>query len=190
MLAVLLVCAAPVIASYLTYYVIRPEGRRSFGELIDPQKPIPDIKTLSLDGKAGALASLKDQWLLISIAGGACDESCQQRLYLQRQMREALGKEKGRVDWIWLVTDDAPISQKLSAGLSSATVLRVSPDELAQWLTPDAGHMLQEHMYLIDPLGNWMMRFPANMDAAAASLGKRDLDRLMRASSSWDREGR
>jgi hypothetical protein len=29
MLAVLLVCAAPVVASYFTYYVIRPEGRRN-----------------------------------------------------------------------------------------------------------------------------------------------------------------
>ncbi|MGH8847698.1 MAG: hypothetical protein ACREXQ_10740, partial [Polaromonas sp.] len=38
MLAVLLVCAAPVIASYFTYYVVRPEGRRNFGELIDPQR--------------------------------------------------------------------------------------------------------------------------------------------------------
>jgi hypothetical protein len=41
MLAVLLVCAAPVIASYFTYYVVRPEGRRNYGELIDPQRPLP-----------------------------------------------------------------------------------------------------------------------------------------------------
>ena len=34
MLMVLLVCAAPVIASYFTYYVIRPEARRNHGELI------------------------------------------------------------------------------------------------------------------------------------------------------------
>ena len=37
MLLVMLVCAAPVVASYFTYYVIRPEGRRNFGELIEPQ---------------------------------------------------------------------------------------------------------------------------------------------------------
>src|SRR5687768_3956828 len=52
MLAVLAVCASPVIASYLTYYVIRPEGRRNHGELIDPQRPLPAINaTAALDGK-------------------------------------------------------------------------------------------------------------------------------------------
>jgi len=39
-------------------------------------------------------------------------------------------------------------------------------------------------------MGNWMMRFAPNMDVHSASLAKRDLERLMRASSSWDTEGR
>jgi hypothetical protein len=41
MLAVMLMCAAPVIASYFTYYVVRPEGRRSYGELVEPQRRCP-----------------------------------------------------------------------------------------------------------------------------------------------------
>jgi hypothetical protein len=36
MLLVMLVCAAPVIASYLAYYVVRPEGRRSCGSISSP----------------------------------------------------------------------------------------------------------------------------------------------------------
>ena len=64
MLLVLLVCAAPVLASYLTYYVIRPEGRRNYGELIDPQRPLPPLTATTLDGRRVPLASLKDQWLL------------------------------------------------------------------------------------------------------------------------------
>ena len=55
MLAVLLTCAAPVVASYFTYYVIRPEGRRNFGELIDPQRPLPDQPVQALDGAPGNL---------------------------------------------------------------------------------------------------------------------------------------
>src|SRR5687768_14955067 len=51
MIAVLLVCAAPVIASYLTYYVIRPEGRNVFGELIQPARPVPDQVAMGLDGQ-------------------------------------------------------------------------------------------------------------------------------------------
>ena len=48
MLVVFLVCAAPVVASYFMYYVVRPEGRRNFGELIDPQRPLPDQTGLDL----------------------------------------------------------------------------------------------------------------------------------------------
>ena len=58
------------------------------------------------------------------------------------------------------------------------------------WLSPAAGQQLQDHLYVIDPMGNWMMRFPANMDVASASKAKKDLERLLRASSSWDQAGR
>jgi hypothetical protein len=64
--------------------------------------------------------------------------------------------------------------------------VRVPAPQLAQWLAPDAGHSLAEHLYVVDPMGNWMMRFPARMDAAGAARAKRDLDRLLRASASWD----
>ena len=190
MLAVLLVCAAPVIASYFTYYVVRPDGRRNYGELIQPQRPLPDLATAALDGASGQLPALKGQWLLVSVGGGACDALCQQHLYLQRQLRESVGKEKDRVDWIWLVTDAAPVPADMAAALQKATVLRVDSAALAQWIEPAAGHTLAEHLYLVDPMGNWMMRFPAGMDATGAAKAKRDLERLLRASSSWDEAGR
>jgi hypothetical protein len=190
MMLVLLVCASPVIASYFTYYVIRPEGRRNFGELVEPQRPLPAMATRTLDGKGGQLTALKNQWLLLSVAGGACEARCEQNLYFQRQLREALGREKERVDRVWLVDDEAPVRSALLPALAASTVLRVAPNELAQWLEPAPGNRLQDHLFLVDPLGNLMMRFPADMDAAAAAKAKRDLERLLRASSSWDKEGR
>lgn len=192
MIAILLVCAAPVIASYFTYYVVRPEGRRNYGELINPQRPLPplDAAPLAEPTKTMPLTSLKGQWLLISVSGGACDASCQQHLYLQRQLRESLGKEKDRLDWLWLVTDDAPVPTALAPALREAMVLRVPARELGQWLEAAPGRQLPEHLYVVDPLGNWMMRFPASMDATGASKAKGDLERLLRASSSWDNAGR
>ena len=190
MLAVLLVCASPVIASYFTYYVVRPEGRRNYGELIDPQRPIPAMAATPLKGAPVQLPSLKDQWLLVSVSGGACNTACEQHLYLQRQLRESLGKEKERLDRVWLINDDAAVPEKLLPALAESPVLRVPAAELAAWLAPAAGQQLQDHLYLVDPLGNWMMRFPAGMDAEGALKAKRDLDRLLRASSSWDKEGR
>ncbi|AVO49985.1 hypothetical protein C6568_12530 [Melaminivora suipulveris] len=191
MLGLLLVAAAPVLASYFTYYVIRPEGRRNFGELIEPQRPMPQaMQTYAPDGAAHPLGQLRGQWLLVSTSGGACGEACQGNLYLQRQLRESMGREKERMDWVWLVTDDAPPPADIAPALAQATVLRVPQQELQQWLAPAAGHALDEHLYVVDPMGNWMMRFPARMDKAGAAQAKRDLDRLLRASSSWDKPGR
>ena len=190
MFAVMAICAAPVIASYFTYYILRPEGRRNFGELIDPQTSLPDLNAARLDGKTISLRSLKGQWLLISTAGAACDEVCSHNLYLQRQMRESLGKNKDRLDWVWLITDDKPISAKLQEALAGTTVLRVPLEPLSAWLKPGSGNSLADHLYLIDPMGNWMMRFPARIDAAGAAKAKRDLERLLRASASWDTPGR
>ena len=190
MIAVLLVCASPVIASYLTYYVIRPEGRRNFGELITPQRPLPALATVDLQGKVGELTALKKQWLLVSVANAGCDAACQQRLYFQRQLKESLGKEKGRLDRVWLISDGAPVDDKLRAALTDFTLLRVPADQLAQWLPSAPGQRPEDHLFVVDPLGNLMIRFPASMDAAGAAKAKRDLDRLLRASGSWDVEGR
>lgn len=190
MLAVLLVCAAPVIASYVTYYIIRPDARHNYGQLVQPQRPLPAQAATGPDGKTVLLDSLKGQWLLISVAGGACDTACERNLYLQRQLRESLGKDKDRLDWIWLIADDQPVPDKLLPALKEATVLRVASVDLSTWLVPASGHQLAQHLYLVDPMGNWMMRFPADFDIASAAKAKRDLDRLLRASASWDQPGR
>lgn len=191
MIIVLLVCASPVVASYFAYYVVRPEGRRNFGELINPQKPLPAVATHTIDGKSGGqLTALRNQWLLLSVAGGQCDVQCESNLYFQRQLRESMGREKERLDRVWLVDDALPVRPALLPALASATVLRVASKDLAAWLEPAPGKRMQDHLYLVDPIGNLMMRFPADMDAAAAAKAKKDLERLMRASAGWDKEGR
>ena len=190
MLLVLLVCAAPVVASYFTYYVVRPEGRRNFGDLIEPVRALPDVKAQALNGDVLPLPSLKGQWLLISVSGGNCQADCQQQLYLQRQILAGLGKDRARTEWVWLVSDNADIPSNIMPGLKEATVLRVSPDALVQWLEPAQGQQLQDHLYLVDPHGQWMMRFPAKLSAEGALKTKRDIERLLRAAASWDEAGR
>ena len=190
MFAVMVICAAPVIASYFTYYVLRPEGRRNFGELIDPQRSLPDLTATRLDGQPTNLRALKGQWLLVSASGAACDGVCNHNLYLQRQMRESLGKDKDRLDRVWLVTDDKPVSANLQEALVGTTVLRVPLALVSTWLKPGPGDALGDHIYVVDPMGNWMMRFPARIDLASAAKAKRDLERLLRASASWDTPGR
>ncbi len=193
MLLVLAVCAAPVIASYFTYYVVRPGARTNYSTLIDPQRPLPDdLPLTTLDGRAVPAASLHGQWLMVVTTPGACDAGCEKLLYLQRQLREMMGREKERVDKLWLIDDAAsPRPEVLAAiqpgGGASATVLRAPRDALAAWLQPADGERLESHIYLVDPMGNWMMRTPTNPEPAKL---KRDLEKLLRASSSWDNPGR
>ena len=190
MLLVLLACAAPVILSYLTYYVIRPEGRVHHGELIEPQRGIPSWAAKDLQGKDMPLANLKGQWLLVSIGKGECDEKCERVLFVQRQLHKLLNKESDRLDRVWLLTDQSVPKPELLNSIEGATILRVPADQLSQWLAPANGRMLEEHLYLVDPMGNWMMRFNYPDDAQTVVNMKRDLERLLRASSSWDKPGR
>ena len=89
-----------------------------------------------------------------------------------------------------LIADDQPVRpetlQAANAG-TPVTVLRVSRDALSLWLQPDAGGALERHFYIVDPLGNWMMRAPGEPDAAKL---RRDLEKLMRGSAGWDNPGR
>lgn len=193
MFLILALCAAPVIASYFTFYVVRPAGSANYSELITPPRMLPaasELPLTDLQGKAVDPAALKGQWLLVVVGASACDKQCEDLLVLQRQLRETFGKERDRVDKVWFVTDGAPQRPELAAATSAGipvTILRTSRDALAHWLAPGAGSTLEQHMYVVDPMGQWMMRVPVDPDPARL---KRDIDRLLRASSSWDLPGR
>ncbi|MFN3886078.1 MAG: SCO family protein [Aquabacterium sp.] len=192
MLLVWLVCAAPVVASYLTYYAWRPHTRVNHGTLVMPPRAMPPDARLPLtgpDARAVALSALKGQWLLVSVADGACPADCERHLYWQRQLREVLGKDKDRLDRVWFVTGAAPPRAALMPGLNApgSWVLQADQQALSDWLAPDAGQALSAHLYLVDPRGDWMMRWPADADPAHI---KKDLLRLMKANNSWDEAGR
>lgn len=190
MLLVLAVCASPVIASYLAYFVIKPEGRTNYGNLIQPSRSLPDVTLQDLDGKPVPAQVLKGQWLLVAVGPAACAADCEKRLFAQRQLREMLGRERDRLDKLWLVTDAAMPSAPLLAAVRAqpeVTVLRWPAADLARWLAPEPGHALEDHLYLVDPMGEWMMRFPVAFEPARV---KRDIERVLRASAFWDRAGR
>lgn len=190
LLAIMLICSLPVMVSYLAYFVVRPQGHASFGTLIDPVRPVNTLVGRGLDGVDHPLADLKGQWLLVSVGDGACASDCQQRLFLQRQLRKTLGKDQDRVDWVWLVNDNAPLADSLRQALDDAVVLRLDHASLAHWLLAPNGQAVSDFLYVVDPMGNTMMRFPAQFDGAGAAKARRDLDRLLRASVTWDTPGR
>lgn len=192
LLAILLACSLPVLVAYFVFYVVRPQGEAGFGELITPVRPIPQAQATGLDGTTLLLPSLKAQWLLVKVDGGACVQDCQKQLTVLRQFRLMLGKDMDRIDWLWLINDQAPVDAKLAAGLAhdSATVLRVDADTLKTWLPAPADQSQKDYIFVVDPMGNTMMRFPSRLDSAGAAKAKRDMAHLLRASLAWDPAGR
>jgi cytochrome oxidase Cu insertion factor (SCO1/SenC/PrrC family) len=179
--AVIAVCAAPMIASYFTYYVIKPQSRTNYGELIDPRAyPIPpSLGATTLDGKPTALDAYKGKWMMVQISDAECDEACNKRLHDMRQLRLAQGKEMDRIERVWLITDDKPLETMVMREYDGTHMLRVKPDAVKSWLPVDPGTTPADHIYMIDPLGNLMMRFPKDADPNKI---KKDLAKLLRAS--------
>lgn len=179
--AVLLVCASPLLLSYLTYYVIKPAGRTNYGDLIDPRNhPIPQLGATTLDGKPAGLEHFKGQWVMLNVDNGDCQQACRDQLVQMRQLRLMTGKDRERVERVWLITDTTPLDTMLMRVVEGTHFLRVPLDAVAKWLPVEQGGNAADHIYLIDPLGNLMMRFPKNADPAKV---KKDIGKLLKASA-------
>jgi hypothetical protein len=176
----IIVCVAPVVASYLAYYVLPPSGRTNYGELIEPQMPLPSVDARLQDGAAFDLTTLRGHWVMLQVDSSACDEACRNKLWQMRQLRTAQGKDADRIERVFLVTDGEPLQTMLMREFDGTHFLRVSRDELRFMPTPDEpAARIEDHIYMIDPLGNLMMRWPR---AADPNRMKRDIGRLLKAS--------
>jgi hypothetical protein len=181
LLAVLLVCASPLILSYLTYYVIKPQGRTNYGTLIDPRThPIPALASTSLDGKPAGLDNYKGKWILLKVGAGECLDACRKQLFAMQQLRTMQGKERERVERVWLVTDATPLDTVLMREYDGTHMIRADGAAVAKWLPVDPGTTASDHLYLIDPLGNLMMRFPKDPEPRKVH---KDIAKLLKASA-------
>ncbi|AOK30670.1 cytochrome C oxidase subunit I [Burkholderia singularis] len=182
LLALALVCAAPVIASYFTYYVIKPNGgSTNYGTLIEPQRPIPpELTVVDEAGRAVPLASLRGVWLFVMEDSGACDAACAKKLYFMRQVRATQAGERQRITMVWLKSDAAAVPATIERAYPDTRKLRADPAAVAAWLPADAGTRVTDHIYIVDPSGNLMMRFPKDPDPSKI---KRDVTKLLKWSS-------
>ena len=181
LLLIALVCAAPVIGSYFTYYVIKPKGSTtSYGTLIEPQRPIPDALVVTgEDGKPMKLASLRGRWLMISVDSSACDKPCVTKLYFMRQVRATQAGERERIVNVFLRTDAGKVPDVVDNAYKDTEMLIADPKEVSAWLPADEGTQVSDHIYMVDPNGNLMMRFPKD---ANPSKIKGDVTKLLRNS--------
>ena len=182
MLFLLLACAAPVIASYLAYYVFKPEGgKTNFGTLVHPTQAA---------NSAWFNVPLQGKWtLLIARPAGECqikDEKCIEALFLMRQVKVAVGRESSRVQLLWVNLDGKPVDPEVTkaydeqvAGFKVVT-LPTNPKlqaEFLAWLNKEgAGEQIQ----LLDPSPAKMMYFPVTNSPKEFAAIKKDLEKLLR----------
>jgi hypothetical protein len=194
LLAVLAVCAAPLIGSYFTYYVVKPKGgETNYGVLINPRTyPIPVMASTTLDGKPARLEDFKGKWIMLKAGPSDCKQDCQDQLFAMRQLRTMQGKEMERIERVWMITDDQPLDTMLLRVNDGTRMLRAPAGALEKWLPLDAAgangepDRIADHVYLIDPLGNLMMRFPKGAVSSDVEKVKRvhkDLAKLLKASA-------
>lgn len=161
LVAVFLACAAPFVLAWAAWYFGWASGTTgNYGELIAPRSV------------AGApLAALRGKWVMVMFDGAACDAYCEKKLYFMRQVRKAQGKEQGRVERLWIITDGGSPRPELLAAIEGTHLARTAPG-----VFPGEP---RDHIYLVDPLGNLMMRFPRDPDPSHVI---KDLQRLLKYS--------
>ena len=175
LLAIFAVCAFPLAAALVAYFLLPPSGRTNYGELVEP-KPLPAVRLERLDGRSLTLADLKGKWVMLQVDAADCGRACQAKLFNMRQSRLAQGDNADRIERVWLVAGaDAPPAEL--ARLYEGAIVARTAAELAAALP---GVEVRDYIYVIDPRGNLMLRFPRDADPKRMI---KDLQRLLKYSS-------
>lgn len=166
------IAVAPVLLSYLAYYFFPRSTRVNYGELLHAQAPAA-LGGTQLNGTPFDVAALHGRWVVVFTGDAACERACADAVYASRQARTIQNAERERIQRVWLITD---------GGAPSQATLTDHPDVLPVRGGDDvASHLPQgaDRIYLIDPLGNFVLAWPSKPDIKAMAA---DLTRLLRAS--------
>lgn len=184
--ALIAITVLPVAAAYIAYYVLPPSGRTNYGTLIEPQRPVPAFSLTTLDGTPFDLRQLKGKWVLIMADRGECDGRCADKLLMMRQQRAMTGKHRDQIERVWLVLDNEPLPIMLMREYEGTHFVRAPLLPVREFLlVPTAADArLEDHLWLIDPRGNLMLRWPRDPEPNGI---KRDLAKLIKVSTGWIR---
>ncbi|MGZ8993740.1 MAG: SCO family protein [Burkholderiaceae bacterium] len=176
----------PIAAAYVAYYVAPPGGRINYGTLLVPQRPVPELPLANLDGTRFDLRKLAGNWVFVMVDGSDCDKPCNDKLLMMRQQRTMTGKDRDKIERVWLISDQEPLPIALMREYEGTHFVRAPVQPLREFLVlPSADSArLQDHLWLVDPHGNLMLRWPKNPEVNGV---KRDLARLLKVSAGWIR---
>jgi cytochrome oxidase Cu insertion factor (SCO1/SenC/PrrC family) len=161
-----LIFVIPVILAVLVYNFesLRPAGMTNHGVLVHPPRPL-HFNLQDMNGDAFTQESIKGRWTLTVISNGNCGEICQEQIYLMRQVRWSQGDEMNRVQRLLLVTSPAALAGMKDMieqypGMFVATGQESSVKALLNEFQHENVELDKgDRIYIIDPLGNLMMRY-------------------------------
>jgi cytochrome oxidase Cu insertion factor (SCO1/SenC/PrrC family) len=174
--------AAPLAFAWALYLGgWRPTATVNHGALIEPPRPIDAGTFTTLDGPALAFPALRGKWTLLYFGAAECTEPCVAQLYKMRQAVAAQGREADRVQRVFVVTDAKALEllRYTVKDYPGMHVLTGPAADIGRLARQFASHEPAEGIYLMDPLGNFILRY--RPDAEATGLRK-DLARLLRVS--------
>jgi hypothetical protein len=175
-LLLLALMCAPVMISYVLYFSEYRPNSTHYGDLL-PVTKVSGKGTNLLDNTILRMKDLHGKWVLVTVDSGRCDEQCQEKLYFMRQVRMAQGKEKHRIERLWLINDGITPDAELVKEYEGTFIVNAKDTEILGFI--ENAETQTKHIYLIDPIGNLMMRFPEKVDGT--KMG-RDLKRLLHVS--------
>lgn len=169
----------PLLGAFWMYYDIgwRPAAQVNHGELIEPPRSLPAAQLASLlPDSEDTRALFRGKWSLVYIGDGSCESQCRQALYLMRQTRLALNTNMTRVARVFLVTGGCCDREFLAREHPGLLVRDARGGEAAPLLANFPGDGRQNSVFIVDPLGNLMMRYDARQEPQGLLL---DLKKLL-----------
>jgi cytochrome oxidase Cu insertion factor (SCO1/SenC/PrrC family) len=157
----------PLAFAFWMYYATdwRPANRINHGELITPARPLP-INQLqpALAGEATPTSLFHDKWSLVYIGDGQCDATCRKALYLMRQTRLSVNSEMKRVERVFLVSSNCCAREFLATEHPGLLVMNGADQNAATLLRVFPTGQRASSIFIVDPLGNLMMRYDIQQD--------------------------
>lgn len=183
LLIMLLFLVPVVLATGLYFGGWRPQGKSlHHGQLVQPAQPLNDVVLRRADGKETQLmSSLRGSWVLLTFSRLPCTQACQDNLYKMQQVRLTQGKDASRVRRAFIALANGGDGSSLENQYPGLIVFAGQPREVqavARQLAGEAGEA-QESIYIVDPLGNLVLRYRADTDPSDI---RKDLTRLLRLS--------
>ncbi len=131
-------------------------------------------------GKDFRFDELRGKWVFLMVDLSGCDEYCHSKLYLMRQIRLTQGKSRDRIERVWLIPDGVRPAPAVESQYPGTRHLLVDADAVLRLLP--APRSARDHIYVVDPFGNLIMRFPRDADPQRM---KQDVTRLVKVSGGW-----